>query len=493
MKKRMIAAVLTAALCVPMTASAWSGRGDLNADQCIDAFDLALMKREFYGNKDSFEDYFEPSSYPEEADVNANDAFTPYDIVQMQNFLLGRIDDFSEAPLVSGEKLTPDEDNLEQGRELNPEFLRGQMAFAADLFKKSAQNEKNTMISPLSVSIALSMAANGAKGQTCTEMEEVLGSSVEEINEYMAYYITNIGYQRNARVNIANSIWLRDDERLTVEEAFLDANSRYYDAEVFKAPFDDGTVQDINNWVKNETDGMIPKLVNELSADTMSVLLNAIAFDAEWADKYEDYQVKDGIFTAADGTAQDVEMMHGGGDEYYEFDNAVGFSKAYEGRKYRFVAILPDEDMTVSEWIAQMDGEAVLAELGDPSLEYEVITQTPKFKYETDLKLKEMLSDMGMPTAFDRMAADFSGMAHYTENGVDYPLYISEVLHKTFIDLNETGTRAAAVTAVMMLPGAAPDFEEPVYKYITLDRPFVYMIVDNNDIPLFMGTVQDLG
>ena len=115
---------------------------------------------------------------------------------------------------------------------------------------------------------------------------------------------------------------------------------------------------------------MIPKLVNELSADTMSVLLNAIAFDAKWADQYEDYQVKDGIFTAADGTAQDVEMMHGGGDEYYEFDNAVGFSKAYEGRKYRFVAILPDEDMTVSEWIAQMDSEAVLTELSEPERDY---------------------------------------------------------------------------------------------------------------------------
>lgn len=489
MKKQIIAAAVTAALCFPMTASAWYGVGDMDYDGCIDAFDLAIMKREFYAEKDYW-DY--DDSFPIEADVNENNAFTPYDISQMQNYLLGRIDSFSEAALTSSKALTSGENNTETGRSTDAAFRSAQMAFAANLFKQTAQSEENTLISPLSVSIALSMTANGANEQTRTEMESVLGSSVEDINEYMAYYLTHIGNQTNARVNIANSIWFRDVGNLTVEEDFLNINSQYYGAEIYASTFDAGTVDDINSWVENETDGMIPELIKELSPENMMVLINAIAFDAKWAEVYEDYQVEDGIFTTAGGTEQEVEMMRGGGDVYYEFDNAVGFSKAYEGYDYRFVAILPNEDMTVSEWIAEMDSEAVLTELGDPETEYEVITQTPKFKYETDLTLKEMLSDMGMPTAFNSTYADFSSMAQYTEEGVEYPLYIGDVLHKTCIDLNETGTRAAAVTAVMMEAGAAPDFEEPVYKYVTLDRPFVYMIVDNNNIPLFMGTVQSV-
>ncbi len=488
MKKRIITAVLAAALCFPLTASAWYGLGDMNTDDYIDAFDLAIMKRKFYEEKD----YFDYEIFPIEADLNENDAFTPYDITLMQNYLLGKIDSFSDTPLISSKPLASGEEHSERGKTTNAAFTSSQMAFAADLFKQTAQNEENTLISPLSVSIALSMTANGANEQTRTEMETVLGLSVEDINEYMAYYLTNIGNTDDVRINIANSVWFRDDENLTVKEDFLDVNSRYYGAEIYASPFDAGTVDDINSWVKGETDGMIPKLLEELSPADMMVLINAIAFDAKWMIQYEDYQVKDGIFTAADGTKQDAKMMHGGGDDYYEFDNAVGFSKAYEGYDYRFVAILPDEDVTVSEWIAQMDSEAVLTELSEPERDYIVITQTPKFKYETDLKLKDMLADMGMPSAFSIADADFSNMAQYTENGMDYPLYIGNVIHKTCIDLNEKGTRAAAVTAVMLPAGAPPNEEEPIKKYITLDRPFVYMIVDSNNIPLFMGTVQSV-
>ncbi len=488
MKKRIIAAVLTAALCFPLTASAWYGLGDMNADDYLDAFDLAIMKRKLNEEKD----YFDYEEYPMEADLNENDAFTAYDVKLMQSYVLGKIGSFSDTPMISSKALASGTERTEKGKMASTAFKQSQMDFAANLFKQTAQNEENTLISPLSVSIALSMTANGADEQTRSEMENVLGCSVEDINEYMAHYLTNIDYQTDTRVNIANSIWFRDNSGLTVEEDFLNANSRYYGAEVYASPFDAGTVGDINSWVEGETDGMIPKLVEELSPADMMVLINAIAFDAKWVDQYEDYQIEDGIFTAADGTKQDAEMMHGGGDDYYEFDNAVGFSKAYEGYDYRFVAILPDEDMTVSEWIAQMDSEAVLTELSEPERDYIVITQTPKFKYETDLKLKDMLTDMGMPSAFSVADADFSKIGKYTENGLDYPLYIGNVIHKTFIDLNETGTRAAAATAVMLPAGAPPGEEEPVIKYITLDRPFVYMIVDSNNIPLFMGTVQSV-
>lgn len=481
--------MLAAGMLLPVTASAWYGLGDMDGDAALNAFDLAIMKRKINEEKD----YFDYDAYPMEADLNENEAFTAYDVKLMQNYLLGKISGFSETPMLTSRSLTSGEADLKKGKSADNTFRKSQMSFAAELFRRTAQNSGNTLISPLSVSIALSMTANGANEQTRTEMESVLGCSMESINEYMSYYLSNIGYDNRVKVNIANSIWFRDDEKLTVKEDFLNTNSQYYGAEIYASPFDDGTVQDINGWVENETDGMIPELLRELDPTSMMVLINAIAFDAKWKKPYEEYQIRDGSFTAADGTKQEIEMLHGSGDEYYEFDNAVGFSKAYEGNNYRFVAILPDEGMTVSEWIAQMDSDAVLKELSEPETDYIVITQTPKFKYETDLRLKKMLSDMGMPTAFDPIQADFTGIGTYTENGESYPLYIDQVIHKTCIDLNESGTRAAAVTAVMMDAAAAPNQEEPIKKYITLDRPFVYMIVDDNNIPMFLGTVQDLG
>ena len=491
MKKHAIAAILTAAICIPVSASAWFGAGDMDNDGEVNAFDLAIMKREYYREKDDFES---PDDFPMEADVNENDAFNAYDVSQMQDFLLGRISNFSDSTLAVSEQLN-EPAALQSGEAVDEVFTAAQMEFAADLFRNTAQNDENTLISPLSVSIALSMAANGADTQTLSEMEAVLGGSMDKINSYMAYYLNDRNENAGSRVNIANSIWFREDESLTVHQDFLDANSHYYDAQIFATPFDDNTVKDVNSWVKNRTDGMIPKLVDELKKENMMLLINAITFDARWDETYDEYQVEEGTFTAADGTEQKAEMMHGTEGSYYEFDNAVGFCKYYDSYDYRFVAILPDEGMSVSEWIAQMDAQAVLAELDEPDREYDVITQIPKFSYETDLTLKDALKAMGMPTAFDMFGADFSRMAEYRADlfGMgeeSYSLHIGDVLHKTSIDLNEDGTRASAVTAIQMdAPTCAPD---PQYKYVTLDRPFVYMIVDNDNIPLFMGTVQSV-
>lgn len=486
MKKRILTCILTAALLVPLTASAFNGAGDMNGDSRLNAFDLAIMKREFNTARDPYFD--EP--FPYDPDVNGNGGFTSYDVKQMQNFLLGKVSNFEEVAMTTGKPLAESDSPSENGKPADTKFRSVQMGFAENLFKETAQNEENTLISPLSVSIALSMTANGADAQTLKEMEDVLGMDMESMNEYMASFITDATGNANVSVNIANSIWFRDDENLKVSQEFLDTNSGYYASDAFAAPFDGGTVKDINNWVENETDGMIPELVDKLTPESMMVLINAIGFDAKWANPYAEYQVRDGIFTSVTGEKQEVEMLHGDGGKYFEFDNAVGISKAYAGYGYHFVAILPDEGMTVSEWITEMDSEEVLSSLNNPVKNYDILATTiPKFRYETSLKLAETLAAMGMPSAFDDITADFSNMATYTVNGTEYPLYISEVLHKTCIDLNETGTRAAAATSVEMAAGASAN---PVVREVILDRPFVYMIVDDENIPLFMGTVQSV-
>ncbi len=479
MKKKIVCLLIAAGLLIPAAVSAAYCFGDVNGDGVLNSFDLAILKKELAGGTQEMA-----------ADLDNDGQLTQSDVEQMQDFLLGRTDNFDAPISAASVRLTGTGSvTAASGQRTDDAFLSAQMDFAAELFRNTAQRDENTLVSPLSVMLALSMTANGADGDTLAEMEAVLGDgmSMDDLNEYLAYYMNHLSCSDACKLYIADSIWYRDTESLEVFDDFVDTNMAYYNAEIYRAPFDSQTVRDVNLWVEQNTDGMIPELVKEFSPDLMMMLINAITFDAEWQEQYEEVQVRDGSFTAADGTEQTAEMMHSEESLYYDFGNAAGFGKNYAGGSYRFVAILPEEGMDVSEWIAQMDSAALLETLENPEY-HTVAAQMPKFSYETDLTLNETLDAMGMPTAFQAEEADFSAMG--LVNG-EPSLYISSVIHKTRISVDNAGTKAAAVTAVMMNECEDYDPEEPYY--VTLDRPFVYLIVDTGtNLPIFMGTVQSM-
>ena len=358
--------------------------------------------------------------------------------------------------------------------------------FAIRLFKASNENGKNTLISPLSVLCALAMTANGAEEETLAQMEEVLGMTTDELNLYLYSYMKNLPQGDKYKLSLANSIWFTEDERFTVNQDFLQTNADYYGADIYKAPFDKQTLKDINNWVKQNTDGMIPEILDQIPPEAIMYLVNALAFEAEWSEIYEKHQVKDGEFTKEDGTKQDVKFMYGSEGTYFEDEKATGFMKRYKGGKYAFVAMLPNEGVSVSEYIASLDGESLNALLANP--QYGTVhTSIPKFETEYKVEMSEILQDMGMTEAFDMYNADFEGLGTSTGGNI----YISRVLHKTFISVGEKGTKAGAATIVEMKDGAAAEPTEP--KEVYLDRPFVYMLVDcENNIPFFIGTMMDV-
>ena len=358
--------------------------------------------------------------------------------------------------------------------------------FAIRLFKASEESGKNTLISPLSVLCALAMTANGAEEETLAQMEEVLGMTTEELNLYLYSYMQNLPQGEKYKLSLANSIWFTEDERFTVNQDFLQTNANYYGADIYKAPFDKQTLKDINNWVKQNTDEMIPEILDQIPAEAIMYLVNALAFEAEWSEIYEKHQVKDGEFTKEDGTKQDVRFMYGSEGTYLEDEKATGFMKRYKGGKYAFVAMLPNEGVSVSEYIASLDGESLNALLANP--QYATIhTSIPKFETEYKVEMSEILKSMGMTEAFDMYNADFEGLGTSTGGNI----YISRVLHKTFISVGEKGTKAGAATIVEMKDGAAAEPTEP--KEVYLDRPFVYMLVDcENNIPFFIGTMMDV-
>ena len=358
--------------------------------------------------------------------------------------------------------------------------------FAIRLFKASEESGKNTLISPLSVLCALAMTANGAEEETLAQMEEVLGMTTEELNLYLYSYMQNLPQGEKYKLSLANSIWFTEDERFTVNHDFLQTNANYYGADIYKAPFDKQTLKDINNWVKQNTDEMIPEILDQIPSEAIMYLVNALAFEAEWSEIYEKHQVKDGEFTKEDGTKQDVKFMYGSEGTYLEDEKATGFMKRYKGGKYAFVAMLPNEGVSVSEYIASLDGESLNALLANP--QYATVhTSIPKFETEYKVEMSEILKSMGMTEAFDMYNADFEALGTSTGGNI----YISRVLHKTFISVGEKGTKAGAATVVEMKDGAAAEPTEP--KEVYLDRPFVYMLVDcENNIPFFIGTMMDV-
>ena len=360
--------------------------------------------------------------------------------------------------------------------------------FGVRLFQTSMEEGKNTLISPLSVLYALAMTANGADGETLAQMEQVLGMDVDNLNSYMLAYLDLLPESKDYKMSLANSIWFKDDPNFAVEQSFLQTNADYYGAGAYKAAFDEGTRNDINNWVKEHTDGMIPEIIDEIPDEAIMYLVNALAFDAKWADEYEEHQIREDRFTMEDGTRQDVDMMHSKEYTYLEDDLATGFIKYYKDRRYAFVAMLPNEGVAVSQYVDSLTGEHLRELLNNPQ-DLTVFASIPKFETEYGIEMSEVLQEMGMTDAFDWRVADFSRLGTYNVDGMN--ICINRVLHKTFISVSEQGTRAGAATAVEMVAEGAMEIVE--FKEVVLDRPFVYMLIDcETNLPFFIGTMMNV-
>lgn len=376
-------------------------------------------------------------------------------------------------------KPAPGEAGMEEG---DAAALAG---FSLELLKETWKGE-NALTSPLSALCALGMTANGARGETLEQMEAALGLPVERLNGALAAWAADLPKKKDCRVNLANSVWIRDDGSFEADRGFLETAARQYGAEVFASRFDAAAVRDVNGWVDKNTRGMIPEILSEFRDETMLVLVNALALEAEWEEVYETDQVWDNrIFTTEDGAEQPVTLMISSEGSYLRDENAQGFLKFYKGGRWAFAALLPDEGVTLGDYLDSLTGERLRQVLAgaEETLVYAAI---PKFESDCAVELNESLKALGMTDAFEPGLADLSGLGR-SELG---PLFISQVLHRTYISVDEKGTRAGAATAVLADAGAdAPGSVPEVY----LDRPFLYMLVDTEtNLPAFIGVVTDM-
>ena len=374
--------------------------------------------------------------------------------------------------------------------EVSEDFRKAYFDFSLKLLNECRGDFEGDalLVSPLSAMIALAMTANGAGGDTLSEMEKVLGGlPIEELNEQLFNYTSSLKSTDNAKFNLANAIWVTNDPSFSVNKNFIKAVENTFDADIVSANIPK-SVDDINNWAKEETFGMINEILNEDSVDpeTVMVLLNALALDALWASQTDDGACFEDVFNGKDKAT----FMWSDCDGYIEGKNEVGVVKNYMGGNYAFLALLPEGD--VHDYAASLDGKTFL-ELYDKrkKAQYnavEISAKMPHFSFECTLNLVEVLSKMGMSSAFSGATADFSGLGTSSKGN----LFIDQAIQKTFIELDNSGTRAAAVTAITMATECAPA-EKIEYYRVELDRPFVYAIIDTQSgLPIFVGVCENI-
>ena len=376
--------------------------------------------------------------------------------------------------------------------DVSASFRTAYADFAVRLLKAS-QDQNGRLISPLSVMTALQMVANGAKEETLRQFENLFGGKMDTktLNQELFNYYQSLAKSAgpDARVEAANAVWMTNDENFKVAEEFIRVISNTFDAQLAQASFTDPkTVDAINDWCFKHTDGMIPKILNygdvSENDDTLMVLLNAILFDALWSIPYEENRCYEGTFTTGQGVYKNVTMMYGEEHRYIKGDRETGFIKYYKGG-YAFVALLPEKGMSLENYLTMLDGTR-FTELLDGVQKRSVDTGLPKFSFDWSDSLKETLKDLGLTDCFDRSRSDLSGIGNY----YDLRLYANNVIHKTHIEVDESGTRAAAVTAVVV--DAVESAVQEDNPRVILNRPFVYAIVDTaNMLPVFIGTVTN--
>ena len=505
--KKILAILLAGTLAVSSMAVASAGtapkRGDVNLDGKVDIVDATTIQNicADLGNYSA--------EQMTAADADNDGKVIISDATFIQEIVAGLINPDAEEP-----------------KELDPAevYAKGNTAsfnFSAELLKSCAKPGKNTFVSPFSVMAALSMTSNGANGTTLEEMEKTLGADRDTLNAYFKayptyleypdwttpYYEDKLNYETweyekvkvvPATLEIANSLWYNNNGRnVKLNPAFVKDALDYYNSEVFAAPFTPETCDALNGWVNEKTHEMIPEILDEINPDALMYLANAIAFEGDWGKPYDKrYDVREGTFTDDNGKQTTVELMSSTEGTYIgDGDYADGFMKYYKGYNYAFAALLPKEGVKLSDYINSLTGERLKNALKPDTKTYDYVNAyIPKFKQEYDTSLKTNLITMGMPTAFKEGQADFNRMIEYSPDGSPW---IGDVLHKTFIDVNETGTSAAAVTVIEIeAPGSAVDEPTKPPKTITvrLDRPFIYMIVNTKtNTPVFIGAMETMG
>ena len=383
----------------------------------------------------------------------------------------------------------------EEKFEAAPELITGSRGFGFGLLYELYQEDgENVFISPLSVSLALAMVYNGAAGETQKAMAETLdltGMSLEEVNGgYADLQEKLLSSDPEVELAIANSMWAREGREFY--DDFMERNRRFYDAEVDTLDFrDPQSVVIINDWVNTKTKGKIPELLDQISPNVALILINATYFKGTWKQEFDPSATQNRPFYLLNGSEKQVPMMSQlGSHAYIKEGNFAAVRLPYGSDRVCMYIFLPDRDSSIQEFLEYLNSTnwenwmtALENEIERAPYREGVEIWLPRFRLEYKVELNDVLSALGMGVAFGS-GADFSKM------GPPPGLWIDEAIHKTFVEVNEEGTEAAAVTGIIMPDSSG--WEPPTPFVFMVDRPFLIAIRDDvTGAVLFMGVIVE--
>ncbi len=349
--------------------------------------------------------------------------------------------------------------------------------FAFELFKEAFKKDTSICLSPYSISFALSMAYGGARNETKTQMSQVLhfDENLDKSNEAFSEIQRQLNLFKgdtSIRLAMANAIWKRDEEK--VYQKYIDMLNKYYGAPLYPIT----TSKAVNDWVKSKTNNKIDNVISDETLKKANVILtNAIYFKGNWLHEFDEKNTRKDTFSVNRNKKNIVNMMYQRNSfNYYQDEYSQVLEMPYKGDGLSMVIVLPKPTYSLSELVANIDAQT----FGNYRLglaENKVDVYLPKFNFTSEFELSNELKEMGLVDPFTPVA-DFSGIA-------PKGLYISNIIHKTFIEVNEKGSEAAAVTAVVITKSAQPQVIQ-----FNANRPFLFFITDKQtETILFMGSV----
>lgn len=364
-------------------------------------------------------------------------------------------------------------------------------AFALDLYSQLRQQSGNLFLSPESISTALAMTYIGAQGETAAEMAKTLHFTVpsDQLGEAMGATLrdlnaTHTGYQ----LRVANALWAQ--QGYPIVDGFLMSTEKNYGAALDRVDFKaapEAARQTINQWVEQKTEDKIKDLIGPdvLHPQTKLVLTNAIYFKGDWETQFDKAQTKDEDFHVSPSQTVKTPLMHREGSfNYFDGSTFQALEIPYKSRELSMIVLLPNDDAGLPALEQSLTASRAKQWLSQLRAEPKVVLTLPKFKFTRQFQLSKTLAAMGMPQAFDARA-DFSGINPKRE------LYLSDVIHKAFVDVNEEGTEAAAATAVVVTRAMIAMRPKPPIVF-RADHPFLFLIRDNRSgAILFMGRVSN--
>lgn len=393
--------------------------------------------------------------------------------------LLGAFYLFSETPygiITQDTEFTNDNSSDEKG------FV---FAFYSEIAKASP--ESNLFLSPFGISTAFSMAYEGAAGNTASEMQQVFGfiSDDQKRRESISDTLAKLDSKNDMyKLQIANALWVNEDS--TIKQEYLDTATTYYDSTVDNVDFvtDDG-VNKINRWTSEKTQGKIKDVLAPGSTDelTRMVITNAIYFKGKWGQQFNPGNTSDELFWLDKDKSVTVQMMKSPADmfDYYETKDLQAIKMYYVGGDISMIVLLPKDKNGLDSLEDSLNMQK-LDSIRDMMTMQPLTIQMPKFEFETEYKLVDSLENLGIHDAFDENNADFQGMT-------DEQVYLDQAIHKAFVNVNEEGTEAAAITALVVRATSGPP--EPRYEFVA-DHPFVFIIQENNTGEiLFIGRLAN--